>query len=90
MIESFLGVKAADDKRIQDMERSVIEKRDYVYRAHNEYVLSIREYNFTYERYICKIESLILYYEAAQFILNQQWFVNCILCDICIELLEIF
>ncbi|CAF4315179.1 unnamed protein product, partial [Rotaria magnacalcarata] len=53
------------------MERIVMEKRDYLYHAHNEYVLAIREYDFNGKQQICKIISLAIYFEKAQSILDQ-------------------
>jgi hypothetical protein len=60
------------------MKRLVVEKRDNVYRAHNEYVLALREYNFIDEQYIRKIRHLLVYHEEAQLILNRQWLVKSI------------
>ncbi|CAF3712933.1 unnamed protein product [Rotaria socialis] len=72
----LMKVKAAakidDNKRIA-MERFVMEKRDYLYRAHNEYILAIREYDFHGKQQMCKIISLAIYFEKAQSILNQDW-----------------
>jgi hypothetical protein len=56
--------------------RSVIEKRDNVYCAHNEYVIAVREYNFIDEQYFRKVQNLLVYHEEAQVILNQQWLVD--------------
>jgi len=58
------------------MKRLVIEKRDHVYRAHNEYVLAVREYNFIDEQYFRKVQNLLVYHEEAQVILNRQWLVD--------------
>ena len=58
------------------MKRLVMEKRDHVYRAHNEYVLKVREYNFIDEQYVRKIHNLLIYHEETQLILNRQWFVK--------------
>jgi len=58
------------------MKRLVLEKRDSVYRAHNDYVLALREYNFTDGQYVRKIQNLLNYHEEAQLILNQQWLVK--------------
>ncbi|CAF4261311.1 unnamed protein product [Rotaria magnacalcarata] len=70
----LMKVKAAarmnDNKQIE-MERIVMEKRDYLYHAHNEYVLAIREYDFNGKQQICKIISLAIYFEKAQSILDQ-------------------
>jgi len=72
----YLAARIGDDSRIGDIKRQVIEKRDNVYRTHNEYVLAIREYNFIDEQYIRKIHNLLVYHEEAQLILNRQWLVN--------------
>ncbi|CAF4002363.1 unnamed protein product [Rotaria magnacalcarata] len=77
----LMKVKAAarmnDNKQIE-MERIVMEKRDYLYHAHNEYVLAIREYDFNGKQQICKIISLAIYFEKAQSILDQDCYSNSI------------
>jgi hypothetical protein len=55
------------------MKLLVLEQRDNAYRAHNDYVLAVREYNFIDEQYIRKIHSLLAYHEESQLILNRQW-----------------
>jgi hypothetical protein len=72
----YLAARIGDDSRIVDIKRQVIEKRDNVYCAHNEYVLTIREYNFIDEQYIRKMNNLLVYHEEVQLILDQQWLVN--------------
>ena len=72
----YLAVRIGEDNRIGDMKRLVLEKRDNVYRVHNEYVLAVREYNFIDEQYVRKICNLLVYHEEAQLILNRQWLVK--------------
>ncbi|CAF3398988.1 unnamed protein product [Rotaria sp. Silwood1] len=65
--------KIGDDNRIIEMKRSVMENQDYVYRAHNEYVLALRNYNFIDEQYIRKVNNLLVYHQETQLFLNQSW-----------------
>ncbi|CAF2524438.1 unnamed protein product [Rotaria sp. Silwood2] len=67
------SAKIGDDNRITEMKRSVMENQDNVYRAHNEYVLALRNYNFIDEHYIHKISNLVTYHQETQIFLNQSW-----------------
>lgn len=71
----YLGVRKGDDSRKKHLKDIVIEKRGFLYRAHNEYILKIREYNFIDGEYVSKIRNLINYHEEAQLILNKSWLV---------------
>ena len=51
----------------------MIEKRDNVYRAHNAYVLTVRDCNELDEQYVHKMHDLLDYHEKVQLILNRQW-----------------
>ncbi|CAF3729180.1 unnamed protein product [Rotaria sordida] len=62
-----------DDSRLKNLKDVVIEKRGNVYRAHNDYVLKIREYNFIDKEYIQKIRNLLIYHDESQSIINKSW-----------------
>ncbi|CAF0835288.1 unnamed protein product [Adineta steineri] len=62
-----------DGNRINNIKRSVIEKRNNVYQAHNEYVLAVRQYNFIDEQYVRKVRNLLAYHEEINLIINRQW-----------------
>jgi hypothetical protein len=71
----YLDSRKGDDARIKSLKDIVIERRGNVYRAHNEYVLKIREYNFIDEQYVRKVRNLLIYHEEIQLILNKPWLV---------------
>jgi hypothetical protein len=70
-----LDARKGDDSRIKHLKESVIEKRGHVYRAHNEYTVKIREYNFVDKQYVHKVRNLLIYHEEIQLILNKSWLV---------------
>ncbi|CAF1621235.1 unnamed protein product, partial [Adineta ricciae] len=67
------AARIGNDNRITDLKRVVIDKRDNVYRAHNAYVLTVRDCNEFDEQYVHKLHDLIDYHEKTQLILNRQW-----------------
>lgn len=69
-----LGLRKGNDNR--ELKRQVIDKRDHVYRAHNDYVLALREYNAIDAQHVRKIRNLLAYYEDVQLLLNRQWSVR--------------
>jgi len=71
----YLDARKSDDTRIKHLKDSVIEKRGNVYRAHNEYIVKIREYNFVDKQYVHKVRNLLIYHEEVQLILNKSWLV---------------
>ncbi len=66
-------LEKGDDSRIRHLKESVIDKRGYVYRAHNDYIIKIREYNFIDQQHVQKIRNLLNYHEVVEFILNKSW-----------------
>ncbi|CAF4182314.1 unnamed protein product, partial [Rotaria sp. Silwood2] len=62
-----------DDSRIKNLKDVVIEKRGNVYRAHNDYILKVREYNFIDKEYIQKVRNLLMYHEESQSLINKSW-----------------
>jgi hypothetical protein len=72
----YLDSRKGDDSRIRHLKESVIDKRGNVYRAHNDYIIKIREYNFIDQQYVQKIRNLLNYHEAVEFILNKSWSVS--------------
>ena len=71
----YLDPRKGDDTRIKNLKDIVIDRRGNVYRAHNEYILKIREYNFIDEQYVRKIRNLLNYHEQIQLVLNKSWLV---------------
>ncbi|CAF1382169.1 unnamed protein product [Rotaria sp. Silwood1] len=67
------NARKSDDSRIKNLKDVVIEKRGNVYRAHNDYILKIREYNFIDKEYVQKVRSLLIYHEESQSLLNRSW-----------------
>lgn len=68
-----LGTKKTDDSRIKHLKESVIEKRGNVHRAHNDYIIKLREYQFIDQQYVHKIRNLLIYHESVELILNKSW-----------------
>jgi len=71
----YLDARKSDDSRIKHLKDSVIEKRANLYRAHNEYIVKIREFNFADKQYVLKVRNLLIYHEEIQLILNKSWLV---------------
>ena len=72
----ILGSRRCDESRVKQMEESLKSKGANVYRAHNEYIIKLREYNFTDQIYLYKIRTLLDYHESIECLLNRAWFVN--------------
>ncbi|CAF2069418.1 unnamed protein product [Rotaria magnacalcarata] len=62
-----------DDSRVKSLKDAVMEKRANVYRAHNDYIFKIREYNLIDKEHAQKVRSLINYHEESQFFINKSW-----------------
>lgn len=71
-----LESKKPDSNRLKQLNESVLDKGANVFRAHNEYIIKLREYNFADELYVSKIKNLLIYHEESQYILNKTWLVK--------------
>lgn len=73
-----LDTRKNEDSKIKNLKDTVNEKRGNVYRAHNDYLFKIREYNFIDKDRVEKIRSLVNYYDESQKFINKSWLVSII------------
>ena len=51
--------------------------QDNLYRAHNDYVFAMREFQYQTDENQMKIQQFVEFCDDVQSVFNEQWFVDC-------------